>query len=122
MIDEIQGSPEAVHHNMSKNNGNRDHDNTAVETLPATSLQTQPPSPTNQRLASILPRAQTLSTVIRSYKSAVTRHANRLGLEHEWQTRFHDRMIRRDAEYQRISDYVVASPENWPGDRFNVTL
>ena len=92
-----------------------------VETLHATSLQSQSQSqpPKNRRMASISPRAQTLSTVVRSYKSAVTRHANRLGLEHGWQTRFHDRIIRDDAEYQRISDYIVANPENWSDDRFN---
>ena len=66
----------------------------------------EPPSPKNQRMATISPRAQTLSTVVRSYKSAVTRHANRLGLEYGWQARFHDRIIRNDAEYQRISDYI----------------
>ncbi len=80
------------------------------------------PSPKNQRMAAISPRAKTLSTVVRSYKSAVTRHANRLGLEHGWQARFHDRIVRNDAEYQRISDYIVANPENWQGDRFNAIL
>ena len=82
----------------------------------------EPPSPKNQRMAAISPRAQTLSAIVRSYKSAVTRHANRLGLEHGWQARFHDRIIRNDAEYQRISDYIVANPENWQGDRFNAVL
>jgi REP element-mobilizing transposase RayT len=99
--------------------------NGGVETLHATSLpqpQPQSPSPKNQRMAAISPRAQTLSAVVRSYKSAVTRHANRLGLEHGWQARFHDRIIRNDAEYQRISDYIVANPENWQGDRFNAAL
>ena len=102
-----------------QNNDNPDHDDRTVETLHATSLQSQPQSPKNQQMASISPRAQTLSTVVRSYKSAVTRHANRLGLEHGWQTRFHDHIIRDDAEYQRIADYIVANPENWSDDRFN---
>ena len=94
-----------------------------VETLHATSLPPPPPlPPKNQRMADISPRAQTLSTVVRSYKSAVTRHANRLGLDHGWQARFHDRIIRNDAEYQRISDYIVANPQNWPSDRFYATL
>ena len=74
-------------------------DHHAVETLHATSLPSRSQPPKNQRMASISPRAQTLSAVIRSYKSAVTRHANRLGLEHGWQARFHDRIIRDAAEY-----------------------
>ena len=93
-----------------------------VETLHATSLPPETEPPKNQRMAAISPRARTLSTVVRSYKSAVTRHANRLGLDHGWQARFHDRIIRNDAEYQRISDYIVANPENWSGDRFSATL
>src|SRR5690606_37305597 len=44
----------------------------------------------------------TVSSIIASYKSAVTKHANRLGLENGWQPRFHDHVIRNDREYQRI--------------------
>jgi hypothetical protein len=39
------------------------------------------------------PRAGTISTIIRSYKSALTRHTNRLGLPNGWQSRFHDHII-----------------------------
>ncbi len=60
----------------------------------------------------------TVSSIIGSYKSAVTKHANRLALPHGWQTRFHDRIIRDDAEYQRISDYIVSNPDNWDQDQF----
>ena len=110
---------------MDNTDGDDDDD---VETLHATSLpqqQPQPPPPLppkNQRMAALSPRAQTLSTVVRSYKSAVTRHAHRLGLDHGWQARFHDRIIRNDAEYQRISNYIVTNPQNWPADRFYATL
>jgi len=98
-----------------------------VETLHATSLRRDHPEtlhatslPKNERMAEISPDPGSVSTIIRSYKSAVTKHANRLGLEHGWQPRFHDRIIRDDAAYQRISDYIVANPENWDKDQFNV--
>ncbi|MBD3626682.1 transposase [Cyclobacterium sp.] len=61
----------------------------------------------------------TVSSIIGSYKSAVTKHANRLGLENGWQSRFHDHIIRNDAAYQRISDYIINNPVNWKGDKFN---
>lgn len=61
----------------------------------------------------------TISSIIGSYKSAVTKHANRLELPNGWQTRFHDHIIRNDAEYQRISNYIVKNPENWKEDKFN---
>ena len=88
-----------------------------VETLHATSLPI--PSAKNQQMAAISPKSNTISTIVRSYKSAVTKHANRLGLENRWQSRFHDHIIRNDAEYQRISDYIIHNPAHWKEDTFN---
>lgn len=93
----------------------------AVETLHTTSLRQFPEStqlPKNKKMAAISPKSNTIPTIIRSYKSAVTKHANRLGLANGWQTRFHDHIIRNDAEYQRISDYIVNNPANWHRDKF----
>ncbi len=56
---------------------------------------------------------KTVSSIIGSYKSAVTKQANRLGLPNGWQSRFHDHIIRNDAQYQRISNYIICNPENW---------
>lgn len=60
----------------------------------------------------------TLSSIIGSYKSAVTRHSHRLGYEFEWQPRFHDHIIRNEEEYQRISAYIKANPSKWNEDKF----
>jgi putative transposase len=60
----------------------------------------------------------TVSSIVGSYKSAVTKNANRLGLECGWQERFHDHIIRNDAEYQRINDYIESNIENWKDDKF----
>lgn len=60
----------------------------------------------------------TISSMVGSYKSAVTRHANRIGLENGWQFRFHDHIIRNHAEYQRIENYIIKNPENWDKDKF----
>lgn len=90
-----------------------------TETLRATSLQhVTPKSPNNEKMAAISPKSNTIPTIIRSYKSAVTKHANRLRLPNGWQPRFHDHIIRNDAEYQRISDYIVNNPANWQADKF----
>ena len=67
----------------------------------------------SQRMSEISPKANTISAVVRSYKSAVTKHANRLGLENGWQSRFYDRIIRNHGEYERISNYIIANPLNW---------
>ena len=58
-----------------------------------------------------------VSSIIGSYKSAVRKHANRLGLNFEWQTRFHDHIIRNDKAYHRIVDYIDTNAENWEKDK-----
>lgn len=60
----------------------------------------------------------TISSIVGSYKSAVTKHANRLGYPHQWQKLFYDNIIRSNNDYQRISDYIVSNPENWTKDKF----
>ena len=64
------------------------------------------------------PGKNTISSIIGGYKSAVTKHAHRLGIEFEWQSRFHDHIIRNDAEYQRINDYIENNPQKWNDDKF----
>ncbi len=59
-----------------------------------------------------------ISSIIGSYKSAVTKYARRLGYEFEWQTRFYDNIIRNQEDYNKISNYIKRNPDNWPGDRF----
>lgn len=61
----------------------------------------------------------TISSIVGSYKSAVTRHANRLEIENGWQAGFHDHIIRNHAEYDRIENYIIKNPKNWRGDKFN---
>lgn len=59
-----------------------------------------------------------VSSIIGSYKSAVSKHARRLGINFQWQTRFHDHVIRDEAEYQRIANYIQNNPQNWSSDNF----
>lgn len=72
----------------------------------------------NEFMAAISPKSNTVSTIIRSYKSAVTKYCNRLELPIAWQSRFHDHIIRSDESFQRISKYINDNPMNWPEDQF----
>lgn len=104
---------------------------TTVETLHATSLhatslrdpqrdsQSQSYKPKNEQMANISPKLGSVSAIIRGYKSAVTKHAHRLGFEFEWQTRFHDHIIRNDASFQKITNYIINNPANWPDDKLS---
>ncbi|MNQ53502.1 hypothetical protein D3C85_675430 [compost metagenome] len=94
-----------------------------VETGHALSLPSLPLSPTDTFKKPGLQRFQnigknTISSIVGSYKSAVTKHANRLGYPHQWQKLFYDNIIRNNNDYQKISDYIVSNPENWAKDKF----
>lgn len=69
-------------------------------------------------MTKISPKTGSVSTIIRSYKSAVTKYAHRLGFEFEWQTRFYDHIIRDGKSYQNISDYIINNPARWQDDKF----
>lgn len=60
----------------------------------------------------------TVSSIIGSYKSAVTKHCNRLGFEFGWQTRFYDHIIRDGRAFENISNYIINNPEKWDIDKF----
>ncbi len=106
---------------LSGNDDNNDHNDHNVETGHALSLQ-QPSKPLNeptigqQRFQNI--GKNSVSSIVGSYKSAVTKHANRLGFEFQWQTRFHDHIIRNDESFHKISYYIINNPVNWQEDKF----
>ncbi len=59
-----------------------------------------------------------LSSIVRGYKSAVTKHARRLNYDFQWQSRFHEHIIRDANSYDKIANYIIHNPENWEQDKF----
>ena len=55
-----------------------------------------------------------LQQVVRNIKSYVTKWA---GFS-MWQSRFHDEIIRTEADYQRIRRYIEENPAKWAEDEF----
>jgi putative transposase len=85
-----------------------------VETLHATSLQRL-----NRNMAEISPRSGSLSVVVRSYKSAVSRWAHQNGFQaFGWQPRYYDHIIRTQASLQRIRTYIAQNPARWSEDKY----
>ena len=70
----------------------------------------------NTQMANISPRKNSLAVVIRGIKSSITKFANENNIPFAWQTRFHDRIIRNQAELDRISDYIEKNVVNWHDD------
>ncbi len=60
----------------------------------------------------------TISLIIGSYKSAVTKHSHRLEYEFAWQSRFYDHIIRNDRSYNYIAQYIITNPQQLENDRF----
>jgi|KBSSwiStaDraftv2_1062776.scaffolds.fasta_scaffold94588_2 REP element-mobilizing transposase RayT len=60
----------------------------------------------------------TLSAMVGSFKSAVTKECNENGLHFAWQTRFHEHIIRDAAEFKRIKNYILTNPGRWKEDKF----
>jgi len=60
----------------------------------------------------------TISSIIGSYKSVVTKNARFTDPHFAWQSRFHDHIIRNSESFQRIQNYILNSPGNWEKDKF----
>ena len=52
------------------------------------------------------PQSKNLASIIRGFKSSVTKYARINKIDFLWQPRFHDHIIRNEKSYQRISDYI----------------
>jgi REP element-mobilizing transposase RayT len=98
-----------------------DTDTTKTDTNSDTGALTTPtPSTTakNEFMSNISPKSNSISAIVRSYKSAVTKHAHRLGFDFAWQSRFYDHIIRDQKSFERISHYIINNPLNWQEDKF----
>jgi len=82
-----------------------------VGTLHATSLHSQPKQKGFMSLIS--PKSGSLPTVIRSYKSAVSKKVHLIDSDFSWQPRYYDYIIRSDRELDRIRNYIINNPANW---------
>ena len=60
--------------------------------------------------------APTIMTVVNQFKGAVSKA---LGMSC-WQKSFHDHIIRNEADYQRIWEYIEANPGKWEEDRYYI--
>ncbi|QCK16615.1 transposase [Mangrovivirga cuniculi] len=63
----------------------------------------------NVHMASISPKPSSLSTIIRSFKSAVTKDARKIDLEFAWQRSFHDKIIQK-SEIPFYNKYMEENP------------
>ena len=61
-----------------------------------------------------------LGVVIGGFKQAVTRFARRNDIEFDWQSRYHDHIIRNSHDGNKIADYIENNVARWSNDCFNI--
>lgn len=64
---------------------------------------------------------KSISSFVAGFKSAATKYINEFRNAPKLpvgQSRFHDHIIRNNAEYQRINNYIETNPRNWENDKF----
>ncbi|TMI84494.1 MAG: transposase [Bacteroidetes bacterium] len=121
-LDEFSVMPNHLHGIIiiEKPCGNHRGGFNAVETGHALSLQPNagesPKNPNHRRFRN--QGKKTMSSMVGSFKSAVTKYCNENNLTFGWQSRFHDHIIRNEDEFYAIRNYIINNPRNWKEDKF----
>ncbi|HBU07281.1 MAG TPA: transposase [Candidatus Magasanikbacteria bacterium] len=107
--------------NNARGNADVDVENISVETG-------QCPVSTPTRRSSIIPPQRgSISAIVGSYKSVVTKTIHQLFVKHHikqqfmWQPRFYDHVIRNERALYNIRKYIRNNPTKWWRDRNNQT-
>ena len=105
--------PNHVHGIIIINELHQQSSQTHVETRHALSLLNKTTHPRFRN-----PGKHTISSMVGSFKSAVTKSARLINIDFGWQSRFHDHIIRSNDDYKRISNYIKYNPANWMRGKF----
>jgi REP element-mobilizing transposase RayT len=68
------------------------------------------------------PTSNTIPTIVRGYKAAVTKQINILRNSPQcpvWQRNYYEHIIRSEADYLRIAAYILDNPRRWDQDSLN---
>ncbi len=98
--------------------------NKPVETQNFASLQRQIKSSTDYPKTGSTknqfgPQSKNLASIIRGYKIGVTKISHDIIAGFQWQSRYHDHIIRNDPSFERIKEYIRNNPLNWNDDTLN---
>ena len=99
---------------MSENHGNIINNRRDV----ARYISTDGDEQTENYFSKISPKPKSLSSIVRSYKSAVTKRIRKIGINNfKWQSNFYDRIIRNESELFNIRKYIEQNPLKWDLDK-----
>lgn len=66
-----------------------------------------------KRMSIISPKPGSISVIVGSFKSVVSRMARKEDPSFGWTSRFHDHIIRTDEDHERIKAYIADNPKKW---------
>ena len=61
---------------------------------------------------------ENISRIIRWYKGRCSFEIRKIHADFNWQSRFHDHIIRNTQSFETIQNYIVNNPKNWGKDKF----
>jgi REP element-mobilizing transposase RayT len=77
----------------------------------------------SQIMSQLSPKSGSLSTIIRSYKSSVTRWCKQNNYNNfTWQPRFYEHIIRNNESLDNTRKYIINNPLKWSKDKNNPNI
>jgi REP element-mobilizing transposase RayT len=122
LLGEFVVMPNHFHGILKVNDGATCHTGTAVYSKGMVFVEegTARRAPTVEQFGK--PVAGSLSTILRSFKSSVTKCINEIrnspGVP-VWQRNYFEHVIRDEADYNRIAEYVATNPQRWIEDKLH---
>ena len=110
ILDEFIIMPNHIHGILCLMDNDSYSDERNVATLRATSLRNHIETETDY-FKRISPKSRSLSSIIRGYKSAVTRKTHKnISNNFAWQPRFYDHIIRTEDDLENLCEYIQSNP------------
>jgi len=72
------------------------------------------------KMSKISPKPGSLSVIIGSFKSVVSKMVNQRHLNFQWQSSLYDRIIRDETALGKIREYIERNPKFWDEDKNKV--
>lgn len=70
----------------------------------------------NEHSSRFEPQSKNLSSIIRGFKSSITKQSKLFAPDFSWQPRFYEHIIRNTMEFERIQNYIINNPIKWTDD------
>ena len=96
---------------IKENNQNKYHCRDVLQNVSTKNIN-------SKYFSSISPQSNSISNIIKQFKSAVTRQINPKTIFFAWQPRFYDEIIKDKKEYIIIKQYIQNNVINWQKDKF----